>query len=70
MKVRRKRINKKREKMERMKTGLSRGEMKMLSKNKSVLQKQLKDSSKKKINFTRTSQFFKHMQDSQTPKTN
>jgi hypothetical protein len=66
MKIRRKRIQKKKEKVERMKTGLSRGEMNMLKKNKSLIQKQLKDSSKKKnkIEFTKTSEFFKNMQDS------
>lgn len=66
MKIRRKRINKKKEKAERLKTGLSRGEMNLLKKNKSVLQKQIKDSSKKKVGFTKTADFFKHMQDAQS----
>ena len=66
MKIRRKRINKKKEREDRIKSGLTRGEMNLLKKNKSVMEKQLKDSKKKKIEFTKTSEFFKNMQKSQS----
>ena len=64
MKNRRKFINKKKERIDRLKTGLSKGHMKVLKKNESLMNKQIKDSSVKKIKFTKSSEFFKNIQDS------
>ena len=65
MKIKKKNIHKKREMIDRLKTGLSVGQQKLLKKNESLMKKQLNDSSVKKVKFTKSSEFFKNLQDSQ-----
>lgn len=66
MKRKRKLINKKKEKIEQIKTGLNRGQMKLLKKNDTLLKKQLKDSKVSRVGFSKSSQFFQNMSKSQT----
>ena len=61
IKITKKRVNKIRKEKDRLKSGISVADSKLLEKNKSLINKQISDSKVKKTEFTKNSNFFQNL---------